>query len=138
MFLGVTPHADSEGTIVMDIHPSISSFVRPAVFNIIVDGVSSPAASRPIIDTRETQTLVSVRNKEIIIIAGLMQDDVRETTTKFPLLGDLPYLGKLFRREETLSEKTELVILLAPTIVGHSAKDFGSIRDKFKLLEKGF
>ncbi len=133
VFLGVTPHADSEGTITMDIHPSVSSLVGVAEFP-----VENPAARRPVIDTRETQTVVSVKDKEIIVIAGLMQDDVRETISKFPILGDIPYLGKAFRKEVKESSKTELVILLTPTIVGHSAKDFGTIRDKFKLLEGGF
>jgi MSHA biogenesis protein MshL len=134
VFLGVTPHADSEGTITMDIHPSVSSLVKIAVF----PSADMPAASRPIIDTRETQTVVAVEDQEVIVIAGLMQDDVRENISKFPVLGDIPYIGKAFRRELKESEKTELVILLTPTIVGHSAKDFGSIRDKFKLLEKDF
>ncbi len=134
VFLGVTPHADSEGTITMDIHPSVSSFVTAAEF----PPGDAAQARRPIIDTRETQTVVSVEDGEMIIIAGLLQDDVREATTKFPVLGDIPYLGKMFRREVTTSEKTELVVLITPTIVGHSAKDFGLIRDRFKLLEKGF
>ena len=133
VFLGVTPHADSEGTITMDIHPSVSNLVEVASFP-----ASDPQARRPVIDTRETQTVVSVKDQEVIIIAGLMQDNVRENISKFPLLGDIPYLGKAFRREVKQSEKTELVILLTPTIVGHSAKDFGIIRDKFKLLEKDF
>ncbi len=134
VFLGVTPHADSEGTITMDIHPSISSLVQILDF----PDSTNPLASRPKIETRETQTVVSVKDKEVVVIAGLMQDDVRETTSKFPLLGDVPYVGQLFRREEKQSEKSELVILLTPTIVGHSARDFGTIRDKFKLLEQGF
>ncbi len=133
VFLGVTPHADSEGTITMDIHPSVSSLVTVAAFP-----QADPQARRPIIDTRETQTVVSVKDKEVVIIAGLMQDDVRESISKFPILGDIPYLGKMFRREVKTSEKTELVVLLSPTIVGHSAKDFGTIRDKFKHLEKSF
>ncbi len=133
VFLGVTPHADSEGTITMDIHPSVSSLVSVQEFP-----VNNPAARRPVIDTRETQSVVSVKNGEMIIIAGLLQDDVRETISKFPILADIPYIGRAFRREVKESQKTELVILLAPTIVGHSAKDFGTIRNKFKLLEKGF
>ena len=118
----------------MDIHPSVSSLVQ--ILNFPSD--DNPQASRPKIDTRETQTVVAVEDKEVIVIAGLMQDDVRKTVSKFPVLGDIPYIGKAFRKEDKQSEKTELVILLTPTIVGHSAKDFGVIRDKFKLLERGF
>ncbi len=134
VFLGVTPHANSKGKITMDIHPSVSSLVD--ILNFPSD--ANPQASRPKIQTRETQTVVSVDDQEVIIIAGLMQDDVRETISKFPVLGDIPYVGKAFRKEDKQSKKTELVILLTPTIVGHSAKDFGTIRDKFKLLEGGF
>ena len=60
--------------------------------------VALVGASKPIIDTRETETVATVKNGETVIIAGLMQDLVRERTSKFPILGDVPYLGKLFRQ----------------------------------------
>ncbi len=129
VFLDVTPHVDLEGMITMDVHPSVSSFIA---FR------TSGTSSRPAIDTRETQTVVTIKSGETILIAGLMKNDVKANTSKLPFLGDLPVAGKAFRRETNSDIKTELVILITPTIVGSRAKDFGSIRSKYSLLRKPF
>jgi MSHA biogenesis protein MshL len=112
VYLDVTPHVDSEGMITMEIHPSVSSFISLK---------TSGDASRPSIDTREIETVVTVKNG-----------------SKTPILGNIPILGRAFRRETKSNIKTELVILITPTIVGPRAKDFGSIRAKYSLLKKPF
>jgi MSHA biogenesis protein MshL len=129
VFLDVTPHVDSEGMITMEVHPSVSSFIALR---------TSGTSSRPAIDTRETQTVVTIKNGETILIAGLMKNDIKENQSKTPILGDIPVAGKAFRRETKSNIKTELVILITPTIVGSRAKDFGSIRSKYSMLRKPF
>lgn len=129
VYLDVTPHVDSEGMITMDVHPSVSSFIATR---------TSGNASRPAIDTRETETVVTVKNGETVLIAGLMKNDIQRNNSKIPILGDIPVVGKAFRRETKSNIKTELVILITPTIVGSRAKDFGSIRKKYSLLKKPF
>jgi type II secretory pathway component GspD/PulD (secretin) len=71
----------------------------------------------PVVSVRETDTLVRVRNGETIVIGGLMHDRVNNSTAKVPVLGDLPGIGPAFRRNETERVKTDLVILLTPTIM---------------------
>lgn len=134
VFLDVTPHVDSEGMITMDIHPSVSSLVEIRAS----DTSSTPTASKPIIDTREAETVATILEGETVLIAGLMQDDVQKNISKFPILGDIPYINKLFRREIINTRKSELIILINPTIVGPRAKDFGNSREKYKLLSKLF
>ncbi len=129
VYLDVTPHVDLEGMITMEVHPSVSSFIELK---------SSGTASRPSIDTRETETVVTINNGETILIAGLIKDDIKSNQSKLPVLGDLPVAGKAFRRSLKSDIKTELVILITPTIVGPRAKDFGSIRSKYSLLRKPF
>ena len=129
VYLDVTPHVDYEGLITMEVHPSVSSFIELK---------SSGTASRPSIDTRETETVVTINNGETILIAGLIKDDIKSNQSKLPVLGDLPVAGKAFRRSLKSDIKTELVILITPTIVGPRAKDFGSIRSKYSLLRKPF
>jgi MSHA biogenesis protein MshL len=131
VYLDVTPYVDSEGMITMSVHPSVSSFVDLATSQ---DGT----AQKPIIDTRETETIVTINEGETVIIAGLMKDDFKKDISKFPILGDIPYLGKVFRREVNDTSKTELVILISPTIVGPRAKDFGAERAKYRMLNKQF
>jgi type II secretory pathway component GspD/PulD (secretin) len=67
-----------------------------------------------------------------------MKNDIKERISKTPILGNIPILGRAFRRETKSNIKTELVILITPTIVGPKAKDFGSIRAKYSLLKKPF
>ncbi len=129
VFLDVTPHVDSEGMITMDIHPSVSS---------LAETKTSGNAQKPIIDTRETETVATIEEGETVLIAGLMADDVQKNISKFPVLGDIPYIKKLFSREIINTRKTELIILINPTIVGPRAKDFGDAREKYKLLSKLF
>ena len=129
VYLDVTPHVDLEGMITMEVHPSVSSFIELK---------SSGTAQRPSIDTRETETVVTINNGETILIAGLIKNDIKANQSKLPFLGDLPVAGKAFRRELTSNVKTELVILITPTIVGPRAKDFGSIRAKYSMLRKPF
>ncbi|MGR3175251.1 MAG: secretin and TonB N-terminal domain-containing protein [Candidatus Scalindua sp.] len=133
VYIDVTPHVDSEGMITMEIHPSVSSFK-----GLKTGGPEATPASGPEIDIRETQTIVTIMSGETVLIAGLMQNDTNEKISKIPLLGDIPYLGKLFRRELKSDIKTELVILISATIVGPRAKDFGNIRAKYKMLKNHF
>ena len=129
VYLDVTPHVDLEGMITMEVHPSVSSFIELK---------TSGTAQRPSIDTRETETVVTINNAETILIAGLIKDDLKSNQSKLPLLGDLPVAGKAFRRSLRSDIKTELVILITPTIVGPRAKDFGSIRSKYSMLRTPF
>ena len=127
VYLDVTPHVDTEGMITMEIHPSVSSFLALR---------ERGGAARPAIDTRETETLVTIKEGETILIAGLMSNAIKESISKVPLLGDIPYVGKAFRRENKSNIKKELVILITPTIVGPRAKDYGDIRAKYKMLQR--
>jgi len=118
--LDVTPQISSDGTIIMNIHPSITDFVEEKTFPPGAVGADI-LANAPVLDVREVDTMVRVKDGETIVIAGLMQERTNNTTTSVPVLGDLPVLGKLFRRVEKTKENTELVILLQPIVnVGSS------------------
>jgi type II secretory pathway component GspD/PulD (secretin) len=59
---------------------------------------------------------VAIRDGQTIVIGGLMQDEVRDTVSKIPLLGDIPLLGHLFKRTIKEKDKTELLIFLTPHV----------------------
>ncbi len=59
-----------------------------------------------------------MRQGETIVIAGLMHDRANADVGKVPLIGDVPVVGNLFRRTEKTRRKTDLVILLTPTVMG--------------------
>ena len=107
--LSVTPQIAADGIINMSIMPSITERTGTATSRL-----GDPV---PIVSVRETDTLVRVHEGETIVIAGLMQDRTSVDKSKVPILGDVPLVGGLFRREERTKRKTDLVILLTPTVM---------------------
>ena len=108
--LSVTSQISADGIIHMSINPSITERTGQATSRL--------GDSVPIVSVRETDTLVRVRAGETIVIAGLMQDRATVDNAKVPVMGDLPLVGGLFKRTEKRRAKTDLVILLTPTIMG--------------------
>jgi MSHA type pilus biogenesis protein MshL len=107
--LDVTPQISSDGTITMCIHPSVSEVAGEAKSRL--------GDTRPIIDVREIDTVISVHEGQMIVIGGLIKDKVEEKITSVPFLGEIPYLGAAFRHTAQNKQKTELVILLTPTLM---------------------
>jgi MSHA biogenesis protein MshL len=107
--LSVTPQIAGDGMINMSISPSLTERTGEAR--------SRFGDTAPILSVREADTLVRVHDKETIVVAGLMDERARPEVTKVPFFGDLPGVGKIFRGEKTSRRKTDLIILLTPTIM---------------------
>lgn len=67
---------------------------------------------------RESDSVIRAKSGDVVVIGGLMKSQTVDQVSKVPLLGDVPALGHLFRNVSQLTQKTELVILLKPTVVG--------------------
>lgn len=116
LILDVTPQISSTGDIMMHIHPSLTELVGEDVFPPGATGADIQA-NAPILDIREVDTVVRVRDGKMLIIGGLEKDRESEKTKGVPILSSIPLLGHLFRHTTTITEKVELVILLKPTLV---------------------
>lgn len=81
------------------------------------DVVSTSTGPAVAIDTQQIRTKVSVKNGETIVLGGIYQQQVIQSVTKVPWLGDIPYLGRLFRTDSKFTEKRELLIFVTPLIV---------------------
>ncbi len=109
LVLDVTPQIGPDDTVTMNIRPSISERVGQA---------TSPQGSVvPIIAVRATDSVVRVRDGETVLIGGLMQNRVSRNRSGVPVLQDIPIAGGLFRNRQDQERKTELVILLTPTVM---------------------
>jgi len=69
------------------------------------------------INTKHVKTEVLVENGGTVVIGGIYEQNDRTDITKVPLLGDIPYLGRLFRNDASTSDKTELLVFITPRIV---------------------
>ncbi|MEO0108916.1 MAG: secretin N-terminal domain-containing protein [candidate division WOR-3 bacterium] len=106
--LSVTPHVLPDGTIDMEINPEVEA---------ITGYVGTPGDQQPITSRREARTQIRVRDGEVAVIGGLVQEELVQTMKKVPVLGDIPLLGLLFRHKSVTSSKTDLLIFIIPHIL---------------------
>ena len=122
--LDVTPQINSNGKITLHVHPAISEVVEDnkdlgIVTESAADNDDSRGARVPLAKStiRETDTIVQAENGQVIVIGGLMQEQVRNDIASTPFFGDMPVIGNMFRHTRKTSTKNELVILLRPVVV---------------------
>ena len=85
---------------------------------ITQDSISGESTSGvPLIDTNELETQVIVKNGETVVLGGIFQSEDVRSETKTPFLGDIPYIGRLFKRTSVRQAKTELMIFITPRIL---------------------
>ena len=112
----VTPHVNNAGLITLDLHPQISAINQ--MVTLAQGTTTNPPVQIPEINDQETQTRVMVENGKTLVIAGLISDNKVVVKNKVPLLGDIPWLGKLFfSSTNTTVTRTELLIFLTPHII---------------------
>ncbi|MEZ8719924.1 pilus (MSHA type) biogenesis protein MshL [Vibrio pomeroyi] len=116
--LDVTPQIDDKGSVFLHVHPAVIEVeeeVKELNLGSTTGVVQLPLAKSSI---RESDSVIRARDGDVVVIGGLMKSNTSDVTSKVPFLGDIPALGHLFRNTNQLTQKTELVILLKPTIVG--------------------
>lgn len=114
--LDVTPQINERGQVTLHIHPTISE-VTDQVKDITVAGQdqSLPLAFSTV---RESDSIVRADSGQVIVIGGLMQNQLNDVTGGVPGLSKIPLLGHLFTQRKRTSRRSELVILLKPTVIG--------------------
>ncbi|USD65023.1 pilus (MSHA type) biogenesis protein MshL [Vibrio sp. SCSIO 43136] len=114
--LDVTPQINDDGYVLLHVHPSVIDVeTQTKTINLAGEAYEVPLAKSSI---RESDSVIRAKDGDVVVIGGLMKSNTLDQTTKVPFLGDIPGLGHLFRNTSKLTQKTELVILLKPTIVG--------------------
>jgi MSHA biogenesis protein MshL len=127
--LKVTPIINDDGFILMKIRPEVSRVDRTIEI--------STGDDIPVIDTTNAETRVMVQDGNTIIIGGLIKDETSRDTQKFPVLGDIPIFGSLFKHVREDKEKSEMVVFLTPHIIGGD-KDMTQFDTKQLKSLKGY
>lgn len=107
--LTVTPFINPDNSIVMDLKVNRDE----PDFTRLVQG-------NPPLNKREMQTSVLVQNGETVVLGGVYEQNMTQQRSKIPLLGDIPLLGALFRRDSNVSRKNELLIFVTPKILSEN------------------
>jgi MSHA biogenesis protein MshL len=107
--LSVTPQISSDGRIQLGIEPLITSLVGTET--------SRYGSTAPIVDVKQSSSMVTLRDRETVRLSGLIQESNARNERRIPLLGDIPYLGTLFRWKYQKTTNRELVIFVTPRIL---------------------
>jgi len=118
---GATSTSFKSATLALEVTPQITPDDRIIMeLNVKQDTVGAIFNGVPSIDTNQIETQVLVDNGQTVVLGGIFTTDKQYSTTKTPFIGDLPYVGRLFRRTEEKDNKTELLIFITPRIIQES------------------
>ena len=121
--LKVTPQINEGSTIKLDIDQEVSNVSQAAAAN---GGI--------ITNKRSITTSVLVEDGEILVLGGLIDDQLRDSVSKVPILGDVPLLGWLFRSHTTSKEKQNLMVFMRPSIMRTSDAASYQTNQKYNFL----
>ena len=126
--LAVTPRINPDGYVTMDIDQKV---------NDIGGSVNISGNSQPIITTREAKSSVTVKDQSTIVLGGLIKEQNGVVETKVPFLGDIPFLGHLFKNKQTTKTRTELIVFIRPTVLRNDAEAVAEARRRSQMLKAG-
>ncbi|MEH6637430.1 MAG: type II secretion system secretin GspD [Halioglobus sp.] len=121
--LTVTPHINEGDSVVLDIAQEVSS----------LSGLSV-VASDLITNERKIQTKVLAQDNRVVVLGGLIKDDVQDASQKIPYLGDIPFLGRLFRTDAVKVTKSNLLIFIRASIIRDNEQLAGATADKYRYI----
>lgn len=128
LFIGVTlhitPQISPQGEIVLKVVPAVNQRVGE---KLVPTGIpSAPTQSIPLLETRQTSTVVRLKDGQTLLISGLIQEREVDTEKSVPYLSNVPLLGSVFRHTSKEKKKSELILLLTPRIVDLEAPVTGT------------
>ncbi|MBU0673673.1 MAG: type II secretion system secretin GspD [Proteobacteria bacterium] len=125
--LKVTPQINEGDTIRLDLEQEVSSLTSSATDSTV--GLQTTA-------TRSIKTSVMVEDGKVLVLGGLIYDDVQESQQSVPILGSIPLLGWLFRYNKTTHNKQNLMVFLRPTIMRTSESGQSITFDKYDYMRR--
>lgn len=124
--LKVKPRVNNNDSVTLEIEQSVESISQSA----------EVSAADIITNKREIKTRVLIDNNEILVLGGLIRDEVDESENKVPFLGDIPGLGRLFKSTSTKTVKRNLMVFIHPTILHDSASSYEVSREKYQRVQQ--
>ena len=115
---------------------SIDDSVRLDIVQEVSSIADSSAASDVITNKREIKTKVMVEDNGLVILGGLISDELATSNQRVPLLGDIPYLGRLFRSDASKNTKQNLMVFIRPRILRDGESLAGISQQKYRSLQQ--
>ncbi len=122
--LTVTPHVNEGDLVQLDISQEVSSVI----------GGSQLLASDLITNERRVETKVLAGDGRTVVLGGLIEDELQDQTQKIPFLGDIPFLGRLFRQDASTVTQSNLMVFIKPTIIRDDKALEGATAQKYRYI----
>ena len=132
-FMNLTAQVGNDDVITLNVRPSISSI---SALKQDPNPVLTVVNEVPQIRTREIESMMRIRSGDIAVLGGLMEDRLENRSGRFPGVGDIPFLGEIFTTRNNASKKSELVIVLRPTVIREASLE-GDFRPLSNTLPGG-
>lgn len=116
--LNVTPRINRENFITLEVSPEVSDSNESKTFQS-----QSATFEIPVIQTRNLTTTVLIKSGHTLAMGGLIREEVIDSYTKVPVVGDMPLFGPLFRSKSLEKRKRNLLVFLTPTVIDPAAKE---------------
>lgn len=113
-FMSLTAQVSDDDVVTLNVRPSISSI---AALKQDPNPALTIPNEVPQIRTREIESMMRVQSGDIAVLGGLMEDRMDNKSGRFPGIGDVPFFGEIFTTRNNVSSKSELVIVLRPTVI---------------------
>lgn len=120
---GATSTSFKEAVLKLDVTPQITPddrIIMDLVINQDTIGDRDLSSGIPTIDVTQLETQVLVGNGQTVVLGGIFQTETGTNVSKVPVLGDIPYVGRLFRKDVNVENKRELIIFITPKILADS------------------
>jgi general secretion pathway protein D len=131
--MSVTPQINEDGRVTLTVRPTITRVVdtvqdpnpslRVSTTTLGITTTETIPNKVPVIQAREMESVLQVGTGQIVVIGGLIQDEVSRDRNYVPFLGNIPWLGEFFSYRDDKVRKTELVIFLRPTVIVNPSLD---------------
>ena len=119
--LKIIPQINEGNAVVLEIEQEVS-------------GIAGSTAVDIITNKRQINTTVLVNSGQTIVLGGLIDNDVQESEQKIPILGDIPWLGRLFSSSATAKRKTNLMVFIRPTIISEPGEISNLSNEKYNYM----
>jgi general secretion pathway protein D len=121
--LTVTPHINSGDAVRLDLHQEVSNLLPP------VQGAVDLVTNK-----REVKTTVLIKNDSLLVLGGLISDNVKDSVQKVPALGEIPVIGNLFRYRSNDHAKQDLMVFLHPRILKDAESEAALSGEKYNFI----
>jgi len=123
--LKVTPQVNEGDSVVLDIVQEVSSISQQLL-----------AAADVITNERKIETKILASDGDVVVLGGLVKDDIQNSQQGVPILQDIPLLGRLFRNDIVSVTKSNLLVFIRPTIVRDRAELRGATGEKYRYIQE--